>query len=81
MITSEIQSVDFVKSAATRSVTRAPAPTRTWAAYPLGQVEMLEAAASVLKAVAHQHQLRRDLANDRRLVKRYELALTDRDSG
>jgi hypothetical protein len=76
--TSEIQSVDFVKSASTRTVTRAaPAPARSWAPYPLGQVEMLETAASVLKAVAHQHELRRDLSHDRRLVKRFELALAE----
>jgi len=79
--TSEIQSVDFVRSSSMRTVRpvvpAAPpqAPARAWAAYPLGQVEMLEAAASVLKAVCHQHELARDLAGDSRLRRRYELAL------
>lgn len=81
--TSEIQSVDFIRSGATRT-TRAPVaaapqqePSRSWAPYPQGQVEMLEAAASVLKAVCHQHQLKRDLSHDRRLQRRYELAIAE----
>jgi len=78
--TSEIQSVDFIRSGATRTVRpQAPAPqqapVRSWAAYPEGPVEMLEAAASVLKAVCHQHELQRDLSHERRLQRRYELAL------
>lgn len=84
--TSEIQSVDFVKQSSTRSLPRrpphaAPSPPQPapqpppWAAYPLGSVEMVEAAASVLKAVAHQHGLQRDLAHDPRLLRRLELAL------
>lgn len=86
--TSEIQSVDFIKATSTRSAGRsarpAPAPSPppaqpapAWAAYPLGSVEMVEAAASVLKAVCHQHGLRRDLEHDRRLVRRLELALAE----
>lgn len=85
--TSEIQSVDFVRQSPTRSLPPAPrqvaastppvAPQQPppWAPYPLGSVEMVEAAASALKAVAHQHGLQRDLAGDPRLVRRLELAL------
>ncbi len=84
--TSEIHQVDFIKCTSTRSrgyTTSAAPPTPgrdqrpAWAPYPLGQVEMLEAAASVLKAVCHQHQLRGDLSHDRRLVRRFELALAE----
>lgn len=83
--TSEIHQVDFSKCTSTRSrgfTTSAAPPTPrdqrpAWAPYPLRQVEMLEAAASVLKAVCHQHQLRGDLSHDRRLVRRFELALAE----
>ncbi len=82
--TSEIQSVDFITQSPTRSVPRAPRHASTtpappqpppWAPYPLGSVEMVEAAASVLQAVAHQHALRRDLAHEPRHLRRLELAL------
>ncbi|MBL8919835.1 MAG: hypothetical protein JNJ54_13285 [Myxococcaceae bacterium] len=54
--------------------TAAPAP-KSWAPFPLGCVEMLEAAASVLGAVCHQPSLASALEGDPRLAKRYRLAL------
>lgn len=51
-----------------------PAPP-PWAPFPLGCVEMLEAAASVLGAVCHRHDLSDALAKDPKLARRYQLAL------
>ncbi|MBL8956534.1 MAG: hypothetical protein JNK82_37515 [Myxococcaceae bacterium] len=89
--TSEIVSVDFVKNASGPSrgqsmvfgapVPKAPEPApkqrepSPWAAYPQGEVEMLEAAASVLQNVCHRRELLRDLEGDALLLKRYKLAL------
>jgi hypothetical protein len=60
----------------------APAPARAaepapppWAPFPLGCVEMLEAAASVMGAVCHRHDLEAALARDPKLARRYRLAL------
>lgn len=81
--TSEIQSVDFVRDASTCSLPRSarapvtPPQPPAWAPFPLGSVEMVEAAASVLKAVCHQRDLRAHLEHDRRLVRRLELALAE----
>jgi hypothetical protein len=46
-----------------------------WAPFPLGFVEMTEAAASVLKSVAHRHDLWDALQGDPQLVRRFQLAL------
>lgn len=84
-LTSEIQSVDFVATTSARKTAHS-APTRAepprveegrpaWAPFPLGYVEMAEAAASVLKAVAHRHDLHDALRHDPMLVRRLELAL------
>lgn len=88
--TSEIQAVDFV--ATTSGPTRTTAhttvgpppspppreePQRQWAPFPLGQIEMVEAAASVLKAVCHQHHLPSAIQHDAHLVKRLKLALAE----
>lgn len=60
---------------------RAPPPPRVeerrpdWAPFPLGFVEMTEAAASVLKSVAHRHDLAAALRDDPHLMRRYQLAL------
>lgn len=59
----------------------APAPAsssatpQSWSAFPLGCVEMLEAAASVLGAVCHRTDLAAALEGNPRLSKRYRLAL------
>lgn len=84
--TSEIQSVDFIATTSARAQRGArqaaeppPAPRReeprTWAPYPLGSVEMAEAAASVLQALCHQRNLLHDLGGDPHLTKRLKLAL------
>jgi hypothetical protein len=46
-----------------------------WAPFPLGFVEMTEAAASVLKSVAHRHDLVLALQDDPQLMRRFQLAL------
>lgn len=73
--TTELESVDFLE----RSSARAPAPASSaptpWAPFPLGQVEMLEAAASVLGAVCHRHELLEALTNEPLLARRFQLAL------
>lgn len=58
----------------------APAPARAepppaFAPFPLGTVELLEAAAGALKSVCHRHDLKAAIADDPHLVKRYQLAL------
>jgi len=80
--TSEVQAVDFVKLATERSNTRtyAPSPERTqpaqhWAPFPLGYVEMTEAAAAVLNAVCHRHDLRTATEDDPLLRQRLRMAL------
>lgn len=88
--TSEIQSVDFLTTASERSrrsstmvfAQQQPAPRveerrPDWAPFPLGYVEMAEAAASVLKHVAHRHDLREGIEHDPHLVRRLELALVE----
>jgi len=47
----------------------------SWAPFPMGCVEMLEAAGSVLGAVCHRHDLPAALARDPKLAKRFRLAL------
>lgn len=83
--TTEIRSVDFVKTAS--EVTRRtfvpppppapPPPPPAYAPFPLGQIELLEAAAGALKAIAHRHDLRGAIAGTPHLVKRYQLALAE----
>lgn len=84
--TSEIQSVDFLTTASERRASRTsiavaapPAPAQErrpdWAPFPLGFVEMTEAAAAVLSNVAHRHDLSAAIRNDPHLVRRLELAL------
>lgn len=51
------------------------ATPQSWSAFPLGCVEMLEAAASVLGAVCHRPDLAAALEGNPRLSKRYRLAL------
>lgn len=46
-----------------------------WSAFPLGSVEMVEAAANVLAAVCHQRDLLDALQGNALLAKRYRLAL------
>ncbi|MDP2275489.1 MAG: hypothetical protein Q8N23_16165 [Archangium sp.] len=85
--TSEIQAVDFVATTSgprrttTNHTTVGPPPReepqRQWAPFPLGQIEMVEAAASVLKAVCHQHHLPSAIQHDAHLVKRLKLALAE----
>jgi hypothetical protein len=55
-----------------QQATTAPPP---WAPFPLGCIEMVEAAAGVLGAVCHRHDLPEALARDPKLAKRFRLAL------
>lgn len=84
--TSEVQSVDFIATTSARAARGArstpaaqPGPRReeprAWAPYPLGSVEMAEAAASVLQALCHQRDLLHDLGGNAHLHKRLQLAL------
>lgn len=50
-------------------------PPPAWSAFPLGSVEMVEAAANVLAAVCHRHDLMDALQGNALLAKRYRLAL------
>jgi hypothetical protein len=54
---------------------RAEPPPPAFAPFPLGTVELLEAAAGALKSVCHRHDLKAAIADDAHLVKRYQLAL------
>jgi hypothetical protein len=50
-------------------------PPPAWSAFPLGSVEMVEAAANVLAAVCHRQDLLEALEGNTLLAKRYRLAL------
>ena len=54
-----------------------PEPPHQWAPFPLGQIELVEAAASALKAVCHQHHLPSAIEHDAHLIKRFKLALAE----
>lgn len=83
--TSELVSVDFLTTSTTRAARHRapraqpasppPAAPPPWAPFPLGNVEMLEAAASVLGAIAHRHDLLAALQQNPKLARRYQLAL------
>jgi hypothetical protein len=54
---------------------RAEPPPPAFAPFPLGTVELLEAAASALQSVCHRHDLKAAISDDPLLIKRYTLAL------
>ena len=56
---------------------RREAERPAWASFPLGYVEMTEAAASLLKATCHRHDLRAALQHEPLLRRRIEHALAE----
>jgi hypothetical protein len=89
--TSEVQSVEFIKTLdgpasprRTRAGSGSPPPReappssqapRPWSPFPLGYVEMAEAAASVLQVLCHRREELIGSQHDPRLRKRLQLAL------
>lgn len=65
----------FTITAANPAPAPQPREERAWSAYPVGPVEMAEAAASVLRSLAHDRLLEGALAGNKALTKRLQLAL------